>query len=361
MQEHIRSAASTRRSTTQHDATRSGSTTRSSSSPSRPTTPARFLDLVQRLRTTEASAYTQARHADASPASRTRVERALNALDGEPVPATALRSLVAMTPPRLRRGPRHHGHRRRPGRACRPPSGPACARPASRIIDSLPELGGQLTTLYPEKWIFDVPGHPQILAKDLVELHRAADARAVRRARCTSRRRPSRSPGRTTSSSCTPTRGDLRSRTVIVAGGHGAFEPKKLPGYDMTAVGGPRRALPRRLQEASSRASAWSSSAAATAPATGSSTCSTPPSASRSCTAARASAPTRRRSARSWTPTPSGPHRPRTCPTRSRTSRQRRDRGRRSSSTPRTRTSVVERRRATRSCSSSASRPRSGR
>jgi thioredoxin reductase (NADPH) len=29
-------------------------------------------------------------------------------------------------------------------------------------------------------------------------------------------------------------KGELRSRTVIVAGGHGAFEPKKLPGYDMT-------------------------------------------------------------------------------------------------------------------------------
>ncbi len=29
-------------------------------------------------------------------------------------------------------------------------------------------------------------------------------------------------------------RGELRSRTVIVAGGHGAFEPKKLPGFDMT-------------------------------------------------------------------------------------------------------------------------------
>src|SRR6201999_586403 len=28
--------------------------------------------------------------------------------------------------------------------------------------------------------------------------------------------------------------GDLRSRTVIIAGGHGAFEPKKLPGFDMT-------------------------------------------------------------------------------------------------------------------------------
>src|SRR5438128_4635078 len=40
---------------------------------------------------------------------------------------------------------------------------------SSRIIDSLPELGGQLTTLYPEKWIFDVPGFPRILAKYLVE------------------------------------------------------------------------------------------------------------------------------------------------------------------------------------------------
>ena len=39
----------------------------------------------------------------------------------------------------------------------------------SRIVDSLPEIGGQLTTLYPEKWIFDVVGYPRILAKDLVE------------------------------------------------------------------------------------------------------------------------------------------------------------------------------------------------
>ena len=30
------------------------------------------------------------------------------------------------------------------------------------------------------------------------------------------------------------TEGELRSRAVIIAGGHGAFEPKKLPGFDMT-------------------------------------------------------------------------------------------------------------------------------
>src|SRR5580693_1918918 len=36
-----------------------------------------------------------------------------------------------------------------------------------RIIDSLPELGGQLTALYPEKYVYDMPGFSKILAKDL--------------------------------------------------------------------------------------------------------------------------------------------------------------------------------------------------
>src|SRR5215217_5187646 len=38
----------------------------------------------------------------------------------------------------------------------------------SRIVDALPELGGQLKALYPEKLIFDVGGFPKVLAKDLV-------------------------------------------------------------------------------------------------------------------------------------------------------------------------------------------------
>src|SRR5580704_1148358 len=36
-----------------------------------------------------------------------------------------------------------------------------------RLIDSLPELGGQLTALYPEKYVYDMPGFPKVLAKDL--------------------------------------------------------------------------------------------------------------------------------------------------------------------------------------------------
>ncbi|WP_283163348.1 NAD(P)/FAD-dependent oxidoreductase [Sporolactobacillus mangiferae] len=37
-----------------------------------------------------------------------------------------------------------------------------------KIIESLPQLGGQLSTLYPEKEIFDVAGFPKIKAKELV-------------------------------------------------------------------------------------------------------------------------------------------------------------------------------------------------
>ena len=39
---------------------------------------------------------------------------------------------------------------------------------SAQIVDALPEAGGQLVALYPEKFIFDVAGFPQILAKDLV-------------------------------------------------------------------------------------------------------------------------------------------------------------------------------------------------
>ena len=38
----------------------------------------------------------------------------------------------------------------------------------AQIVDALPELGGQLAALYPDKYIFDVAGYPKVLAKDLV-------------------------------------------------------------------------------------------------------------------------------------------------------------------------------------------------
>ncbi|MEA2575248.1 MAG: ferredoxin/flavodoxin---NADP+ reductase [Chloroflexia bacterium] len=39
----------------------------------------------------------------------------------------------------------------------------------TKIIDALEEPGGQLMALYPEKYIYDAPGFPKIVAKDLVK------------------------------------------------------------------------------------------------------------------------------------------------------------------------------------------------
>jgi thioredoxin reductase (NADPH) len=39
---------------------------------------------------------------------------------------------------------------------------------SAQVIDALSQTGGQLTALYPEKYIFDVAGSPKVLAKDLV-------------------------------------------------------------------------------------------------------------------------------------------------------------------------------------------------
>jgi len=44
-----------------------------------------------------------------------------------------------------------------------------------KIIDCLPQIGGQLTTLYPQKFVYDVAGFPKILATELASaLHRQA-------------------------------------------------------------------------------------------------------------------------------------------------------------------------------------------
>ena len=108
---------------------------------------------------------------------------------------------------------------------------------SSQIIDSLPELGGQLTTLYPEKWIFDVPGFPRILAKDLVEELRRQSLEQFDvpvSLETTADRVEYEDAGGERILRLVTDKGDFLSRTIIIAGGHGAFEPKKLPGYDMS-------------------------------------------------------------------------------------------------------------------------------
>jgi thioredoxin reductase (NADPH) len=100
-----------------------------------------------------------------------------------------------------------------------------------RIVEALPEIGGQLTTLYPEKWIFDVVGHRRVLARDLVEELRGQALEQFDvpvHLGCTAHTLSYEDDHVVLQTDLGP----LRSRTVIVAGGHGAFEPRRLPVSD---------------------------------------------------------------------------------------------------------------------------------
>ncbi|HEX7051544.1 MAG TPA: NAD(P)/FAD-dependent oxidoreductase [Longimicrobiales bacterium] len=102
---------------------------------------------------------------------------------------------------------------------------------STRIIDSLPELGGQLAALYPEKYIYDVGGLPRILARDLARnmieqgLQFGADVRLEEQVE-----ELIPDPD---GFILTTNRGRYPTRAVILAGGKGAFSPRVLecPGY----------------------------------------------------------------------------------------------------------------------------------
>jgi thioredoxin reductase len=97
----------------------------------------------------------------------------------------------------------------------------------TKVIDSLPQLGGQLAMLYPEKFIYDVPGFPAIKAQDLVDnlvqqtmpfqhnicleeevIHLVQEENDVLRLETT--------------------KGVHFSKTVIFAMGNGSFQPRRL-------------------------------------------------------------------------------------------------------------------------------------
>lgn len=98
---------------------------------------------------------------------------------------------------------------------------------STKIIDSLPELGGQLTALYPEKYIFDMPGFPKVLAKslanDMVEQGLKFNPTVCLDETVNNIRRREDGIWETVTNHATHP-----SRTVLVCAGAGAFSPKKL-------------------------------------------------------------------------------------------------------------------------------------
>jgi thioredoxin reductase (NADPH) len=97
------------------------------------------------------------------------------------------------------------------------------------LMDVLPQIGGQLTEIYPKKPIYDIPGCPMILASDLVDnLRKQIDPfkptftlgeRADRIERLED------GSFRTTGQEGTV----IESKVIAIAGGLGCFEPRKPP------------------------------------------------------------------------------------------------------------------------------------
>jgi thioredoxin reductase (NADPH) len=95
----------------------------------------------------------------------------------------------------------------------------------TKIVESLTALGGQVTALYPEKWIYDVAGFPKILGRDLVN-NLTEQAMQYHPTLCL---------GETAGALTTRPDGMLQlgsdgathlTRTLLITAGIGAFHPK---------------------------------------------------------------------------------------------------------------------------------------
>ena len=96
------------------------------------------------------------------------------------------------------------------------------------LVDSLPELGGQITAMYPEKQIFDVAGFPAVKGRALVD-GLVAQARSAD---------PVLLLGRTASGLVVDDAGitlsledgtEVRAKAMIITAGIGKFSPRPLP------------------------------------------------------------------------------------------------------------------------------------
>ncbi|GAA3409047.1 NAD(P)/FAD-dependent oxidoreductase [Paenibacillus hodogayensis] len=97
-----------------------------------------------------------------------------------------------------------------------------------KIIESMPQLGGQLAALYPEKYIYDVAGFPKVTAQELVNRlneqmsHFPVDVRLEEKVLKVTKKDERQFEVETDAGVV------HRSKAIIITAGVGAFEPRKL-------------------------------------------------------------------------------------------------------------------------------------
>jgi thioredoxin reductase len=95
------------------------------------------------------------------------------------------------------------------------------------LIESMPQLGGQLAALYPEKYIYDVAGFPKVTAQELVDNLKKqmelfqADIRLEEKVLQVIKKEER-------LFEIVTDVGKIHSRAVIITAGVGAFEPRRL-------------------------------------------------------------------------------------------------------------------------------------
>lgn len=96
-----------------------------------------------------------------------------------------------------------------------------------KVIESLPQLGGQLSALYPEKYIYDIAGFPKVRAQELVD-NLLKQMNQFEPSICLGESVESISRLSDRSFAITTNKGTHYSKAVIITAGNGAFQPRKL-------------------------------------------------------------------------------------------------------------------------------------
>lgn len=96
-----------------------------------------------------------------------------------------------------------------------------------KIIESLPQLGGQLSALYPEKDIYDIAGFPKVGAQELVD-RLTEQMNQFETTTCLGQAVETVEKGLDDVFKITTSTDIHYSKTIIITAGNGAFQPKKM-------------------------------------------------------------------------------------------------------------------------------------
>lgn len=96
-----------------------------------------------------------------------------------------------------------------------------------KIIESLPQLGGQLSALYPEKYIYDVAGFPKVRAQELVD-RLTEQALHFNPTICLEQMVEKLEVLEDGVIRLTTNKEEHLTKTVILTAGNGAFQPRKI-------------------------------------------------------------------------------------------------------------------------------------